>query len=75
MDRLPMKRWRNVVPKQERVVVPKQVPRNLPATWDEHGGVFTQENPRFQKISKAAQKLEGENDPTGNFYLLMLSFI
>ncbi len=45
MDRVPMKR--------RRMVIPKQVKLTRAGVWDDDGGVFTQENPPINAISKS----------------------
>jgi hypothetical protein len=45
MDRLPIKR--------RRLVIPQQLKDSRVGYWDEHGGVFTQENPSKHALSRS----------------------
>jgi hypothetical protein len=45
MDRLPIKRL--------RLVIPKQMKDARVGHWDDHGGVFTQENPSKHALSRS----------------------
>jgi hypothetical protein len=63
MERLPLKRRRSVVPVQK--------PDERVGKWDESGGVYTQENPRWNSQSGKEKNLEGESV----LYMFIIMFL